>query len=237
MRRCSPAKVTTPTPIRKTSTNTKSSTSLFRVPPGARCTYQNSAKQPTIAKIVGDATVAIERDNAGPKGVLKGLRAPRCDFLRVHNHTSNAPWITFTYEKSIIEGVGWAGLEPATNALKGRCSTIELPTRAPGGTFVIQFAPCCKSGGSALEFTKLAWPPVGESESGRNGSHAALGVSLGAMPPDALPFDSRGHDPGGVILELYGWCVGRERRLGGAELTSERRHFHEHATIYHARGA
>src|SRR5437764_1567723 len=26
--------------------------------------------------------------------------------------------------------LGWAGLEPATNALKGRCSTIELPTRA-----------------------------------------------------------------------------------------------------------
>jgi hypothetical protein len=25
--------------------------------------------------------------------------------------------------------LGWAGLEPAANALKGRCSTIELPTR------------------------------------------------------------------------------------------------------------
>ena len=24
--------------------------------------------------------------------------------------------------------VGWPGLEPGTNALKGRCSTIELPT-------------------------------------------------------------------------------------------------------------
>ena len=28
--------------------------------------------------------------------------------------------------------VGWVGLEPTTNALKGRCSTIELPT--PGKT-------------------------------------------------------------------------------------------------------
>ena len=27
------------------------------------------------------------------------------------------------------DDVGWAGLEPATNALKGRCSTSELPTR------------------------------------------------------------------------------------------------------------
>ena len=25
--------------------------------------------------------------------------------------------------------MGWVGLEPTTNALKGRCSTIELPTR------------------------------------------------------------------------------------------------------------
>ncbi len=24
--------------------------------------------------------------------------------------------------------LGWVGLEPTTNALKGRCSTIELPT-------------------------------------------------------------------------------------------------------------
>jgi hypothetical protein len=27
------------------------------------------------------------------------------------------------------KGMGWVGLEPTTNALKGRCSTIELPTR------------------------------------------------------------------------------------------------------------
>ena len=26
------------------------------------------------------------------------------------------------------KGLGWVGLEPTTNALKGRCSTIELPT-------------------------------------------------------------------------------------------------------------
>ena len=28
-----------------------------------------------------------------------------------------------------LRGLGWEGLEPSTNALKGRCSTIELPTR------------------------------------------------------------------------------------------------------------
>ncbi len=28
------------------------------------------------------------------------------------------------------KALGWVGLEPTTNALKGRCSTIELPTRS-----------------------------------------------------------------------------------------------------------
>ena len=35
--------------------------------------------------------------------------------------------------------LGWAGLEPATNALKGRCSTIELPT--PGNQFYSALTP------------------------------------------------------------------------------------------------
>ena len=29
----------------------------------------------------------------------------------------------------VFRGLGWVGLEPTTNALKGHCSTIELPTR------------------------------------------------------------------------------------------------------------
>ena len=39
--------------------------------------------------------------------------------------------------------VGWVGLEPTTNALKGRCSTIELPT--PRRVSVVdQFRTRCK---------------------------------------------------------------------------------------------
>ena len=34
-------------------------------------------------------------------------------------------------------GVGWEGLEPSTNALKGRCSTIELPTRAGKNRYIL----------------------------------------------------------------------------------------------------
>ena len=36
--------------------------------------------------------------------------------------------------------LGWVGLEPTTNALKGRCSTIELPTPVGGTKVLIQFA-------------------------------------------------------------------------------------------------
>src|SRR5438477_9323837 len=44
---------------------------IFWVPPAARWTsLQNSAKQPTIGKIVDDAMVAIERDNPRLKGIL-----------------------------------------------------------------------------------------------------------------------------------------------------------------------
>jgi hypothetical protein len=39
--------------------------------------------------------------------------------------------------------LGWVGLEPTTNALKGRCSTIELPTRREVSSESIgKFLPC-----------------------------------------------------------------------------------------------
>ena len=52
---------------------------VFWVPPAARWTYlQNSAKQPTIGKIVDDAMVAIERDNPRPqRRPAERLRPPR----------------------------------------------------------------------------------------------------------------------------------------------------------------
>ncbi len=58
---------------------------VFWVPPGARWTYlQNSAKQPTIGKIVDDAMVAIERDNPRLRGVLpKDYARPGLDKQRL----------------------------------------------------------------------------------------------------------------------------------------------------------
>jgi type I restriction enzyme M protein len=58
---------------------------IFWVPPAARWTYlQNSAKQPTIGKIVDDAMVAIERDNSRLKSILpKEYARPALDKNRL----------------------------------------------------------------------------------------------------------------------------------------------------------
>src|SRR6058998_3458373 len=58
---------------------------IFWVPPAARWTYlQNSAKQPTIGKVVDDAMVAIERDNPRLKGILpKDYARPALDKNRL----------------------------------------------------------------------------------------------------------------------------------------------------------
>ena len=58
---------------------------VFWVPPAARWTHlQNSAKQPTIGKVVDDAMVALERDNPRLKGVLpKDYARPGLDKHRL----------------------------------------------------------------------------------------------------------------------------------------------------------
>jgi type I restriction enzyme M protein len=58
---------------------------IFWVPPAARwSTLQNSAKQPTIGKVVDDAMVALERDNPRLKGVLpKDYARPGLDKHRL----------------------------------------------------------------------------------------------------------------------------------------------------------
>src|SRR5947207_2383381 len=58
---------------------------IFWVPPASRWTYlQNSAKQPTIGKIVDDAMIAIERDNPRLKGILpKEYARPALDKNRL----------------------------------------------------------------------------------------------------------------------------------------------------------
>src|SRR5881396_1111139 len=78
---------------------------IFWVPPAARWSYlQNSAKQPTIGKIVDDAMVAIERDNARLKGILpKDYARPALDKNRLGE---------------LIDLIGTIGLSDAANRSK-----------------------------------------------------------------------------------------------------------------------
>jgi hypothetical protein len=57
-----------------------------------------------------------------------------------------------------IQMMGWVGLEPTTNALKGRCSTIELPTRALSrNRWAFEWQPTPNAFGAALP---LSYQPV-----------------------------------------------------------------------------
>src|SRR6266550_5164592 len=74
---------------------------IFWVPPAARWNYlQNSAKQPTIGKIVDDAMVAIERDNPRLKGIL-----PK-DYAR--------PWLDKNRLGELIDLIGTINLLPGS---------------------------------------------------------------------------------------------------------------------------
>ncbi len=69
---------------------------------------------------------------------------------------ATADWLEERKLNPQLSNLGWAGLEPAANALKGRCSTIELPTRARE-RFLIQFERCCKNGSSWFPNDRATW--------------------------------------------------------------------------------
>src|SRR6266567_3602003 len=141
---------------------------IFWVPPAARWTYlQNSAKQPTIGKIVDDAMVAIERDNPRLKGVLpKDYARPALDKHRLGE---------------LIDLIGTIGLGDRDNRAKdilGRVYEYFLTQFASaegknGGQFytpscVVRlivgmlspykgrvYDPCCGSGGMFVQSEKF----------------------------------------------------------------------------------
>ncbi len=141
---------------------------VFWVPPAARWPYlQNSAKQPTIGKIVDDAMVAIERDNPRLKGVLpKDYARPALDKNRLGE---------------LIDLIGTIGLGDRENRAKdilGRVYEYFLTQFASaegknGGQFytpscVVRllvemlapykgriYDPCCGSGGMFVQSEKF----------------------------------------------------------------------------------
>src|SRR5213593_3466791 len=191
---------------------------IFWVPPAARWTYlQNSAKQPTIGKIVDDAMVAIERDNPRLKGILpKDYARPALDKNRLGE---------------LIDLIGTIGMDDKASRSKdilGRVYEYFLSRFASaegkkGGQFytprpVVRllvemlapykgrvFDPCCGSGGMFVLSEKFV-----EAHGGRVGdvsifgqesnpttwrlakmNHAIRGIDgdLGAEPADSFHRD------------------------------------------------
>src|SRR2546426_2249447 len=156
---------------------------IFWVPPAARWSYlQNSAKQPTIGKIVDDAMVAIERDNPRLKGILpKDYARPALDKNRLGE---------------LIDLIGTIGMGDKASRSKdilGRVyedflSQFASAEGKKGGQFytarcVVQllvemlapykgriFDPCCGSGGMFVQSEKFV-----EAHGGRIGDISVFG--------------------------------------------------------------
>jgi type I restriction enzyme M protein len=161
---------------------------IFWVPPAARWTYlQNSAKQPTIGKIVDDAMVAIERDNPRLKGILpKDYARPALDKNRLGE---------------LIDLIGTIGLGEKENRSKdilGRVYEYFLSRFASaegkkGGQFytpqsVVRllvemlapykgriYDPCCGSGGMFVQSEKFV-----EAHGGKLGDISIYGQESNA---------------------------------------------------------
>ncbi|MDL1888317.1 SAM-dependent DNA methyltransferase [Nitrospirales bacterium NOB] len=141
---------------------------VFWVPPGARWSHlRKMAKQPTIGKVVDDAMLAIERDNASLKGVLpKDYAHPRLDKQRLGQLID------------LISNIGLGDKESRSKDILGRVYEYFLSQFASaegkkGGQFytpqcvvrvLVQmlapykgrvYDPCCGSGGMFVQSMKF----------------------------------------------------------------------------------
>lgn len=141
---------------------------VFWVPPEARWSQlQDSAKQPTIGKVVDEAMVAIERDNASLKGVLpKDYARPALDKQRLGELID------------LIATIGMGDAESRSKDILGRVYEYFLSQFASaegkkGGQFytprcVVRvlvemlapykgrvYDPCCGSGGMFVQSEKF----------------------------------------------------------------------------------
>jgi type I restriction enzyme M protein len=156
---------------------------VFWVPPEARWSQlQDSAKQPTIGKVVDEAMVAIERDNASLKGVLpKDYARPALDKQRLGELID------------LIATIGMGDAESRSKDILGRVYEYFLSQFASaegkkGGQFytprcVVRvlvamlapykgrvYDPCCGSGGMFVQSEKFV-----EAHGGRIGDISVYG--------------------------------------------------------------
>ena len=166
---------------------------VFWVPPAARWTYlQNSAKQPTIGKIVDDAMVAIERDNPRLKGILpKDYARPALDKNRLGelidligtigmgDKASRSKDILgrvyeyFLSQFASAEGKKGTSSPPASSASSSRCSrptkaAFTIPAAAPAACSCSRknsSKPTAASWATSASTVRRATPPPAASPS------------------------------------------------------------------------
>src|SRR6184192_4745065 len=156
---------------------------VFWVPPAARWTYlQNSAKQPTIGKIVDDAMVAIERDNPRLKGILpKDYARPALDKNRLGELIDLIGTIGMgdkadrakdilgrVYEYFLAQFASAEGKKGGQFYTPSRVVRVLVEMLAPYKGRV--YDPCCGSGGMFVQSEKFI-----EAHSGRIGDISIYG--------------------------------------------------------------
>ncbi len=125
---------------------------LALAPPPARTfsSARGSRGQPRAAQVrFGEAPKPACEARALP-GANSGLSAPTEVVSRERHSGDPKPCAETRFEAVVV---GRVGLEPTTNALKGRCSTIELPTRSVSShpKAVAQSQPTPKAFGAARQ--------------------------------------------------------------------------------------
>src|SRR5437764_1633305 len=164
---------------------------IFWVPPASRWTYlQNSAKQPTIGKIVDDAMIAIERDNQRLKGILPKdyarpaldknrlgelidligtitLAAPQTDETKKRQHRS-FDLLGRVYEYFLSQFASAEGKKGGQFYTPSHVVRVLVEMLAPYKGRV--YDPCCGSGGMFVQSEKFI-----EAHSGRIGDISIYG--------------------------------------------------------------
>lgn len=168
---------------------------IFWVPPAARWSYlQNSAKQPTIGKIVDDAMVAIERDNPRLKGVLpKDYARPALDKHRLGELIDLIGTISLVAPAEKEEGRSHRSVDLLGRVYEYFLTQFASAEGKNGGQFytpscVVRllvemlapykgriYDPCCGSGGMFVQSEKFV-----EAHGGRVGDIAIYGQESNA---------------------------------------------------------
>ena len=187
---------------------------IFWVPPAARwANLQNSAKQPTIGKIVDDAMVAIERDNPRLKGILpKDYARPALDKNRLGELIDLIGTIELIPREA--QSLGSAGASPAQ---VGAPADLPLAAETPAKPYGSKTSPYKSKDilGRVYEYFLSRFA----SAEGKKGGQFYTPQSVVRLLVEMLaPYKGRVYDPccgsGGMFVQSEKFVEAHGGRLG-----------------------